>query len=125
MNGARALFELPEGGPYLLSHSVGALPRAARARLEAAVLRPWAAKGSDAWGDWLGAIDDFRAVLAGLAGGTMADYCPQPNLSAGLFRLLSALPPEPGRNILLASDQSFPSIGFAMGGLERLGYRLE
>ena len=31
----RDLFHLPSGGPYLLSHSVGCLPRRARAALEA------------------------------------------------------------------------------------------
>ncbi|WP_380873795.1 class V aminotransferase [Sphingomonas sp. DBB INV C78] len=125
MTGARTLFQLPEGGPYLLAHSAGALPLATRARLEATVLGPWGIKGSDAWEDWLGAIDDFRASLAGLLGGQAADYCPQANNSAALFRLLSALPPEPGRNRLVASEQSFPSIGFAMGALDRLGYRLD
>ncbi|ATQ42255.1 aminotransferase class V-fold PLP-dependent enzyme [Caulobacter mirabilis] len=124
MSDLRGAFEVPPGGPYLLAHSVGALPRAARAGLETAVLAPWSGKGGDAWGDWLGAIDGFRDALAGLLGGTAADYCPQPNLSAGLFRLLSALPPEGERREILASDQSFASIGFALKGLEALGFRL-
>lgn len=124
MSEARGLFEVPPGGPYLLAHSVGALPRAARARLESAVLAPWSEKGGQAWGDWLTAIDDFRSALAGLLGGAAADYCPQPNLSAGLFRLLSALPLEGERREILASDQSFASIGFALKGLETFGYRL-
>lgn len=122
---ARALFKIPDGGAYLLAHSVGALPRKALTRLESAVLTPWAEKGSDGWGDWLDAIDGFRGALAGLLGGEAADYCPQPNLSAGLFRLLSALPVAAGRPVLVASDQSFPSIGFAMAGLERLGFQLK
>src|ERR1700761_8496579 len=84
-------FLVPPGGPYLLAHSVGCQPVAARNALERHMLEPWAAKGGEAWPDWLAAIDDFRAALARLLGGAAADYCPQPNLSAGLFALLSAL----------------------------------
>lgn len=124
MTDLRARFEVPGGGPYLLAHSVGALPRAARAALEQAMLAPWSEKGSDGWPDWLAAVDGFRAALAGLLGGDASQYCPQANLSGALFRLLAGLPPKPGRNVVLASDQSFPSIGFALAGLERLGYRL-
>ncbi|OHT22026.1 aminotransferase class V-fold PLP-dependent enzyme [Edaphosphingomonas haloaromaticamans] len=121
----RALFDVPEGGPYLLAHSAGALPHAARSRIETAVLQPWAKQGAGAWDDWLGAIDEFRMGLAGLLGGVPAEYCPQANVSGALFRLLSAMPREPGRDILLASEQSFPSIGYAMAALAPLGYRLE
>lgn len=125
MTDIRSRFEIPGGGPYLLAHSVGALPRAARTSLERAMLAPWAEKGSDGWPDWLAAVDGFRAALAGLLGGDASQYCPQANLSGGLFRLLAGLPPEPGRDVVLASEQSFPSIGFALAGLERLGYRLK
>jgi kynureninase len=125
MTDIRSRFEVPGGGPYLLAHSVGALPLAARASLETAMLRPWAERGSDGWPDWLDAVDGFRAALAGLLGGEASQYCPQVNLSGGLFRLLAGLPAEAGRDVLLASEQSFPSIGFALSGLERLGYRLK
>jgi selenocysteine lyase/cysteine desulfurase len=118
-------FEVPDGGPYLLSHSVGCLPRAARTELEAGLFAPWATLGSDGWGDWLGAVDRFRAAAATLIGGKADEVCPQPSISAGLFALLSGLPREPGRDVLLASAHAFPSIGFAMGQFERLGYRLK
>jgi selenocysteine lyase/cysteine desulfurase len=117
-------FEVPPGGPYLLAHSVGCLPTAARGELETALFTPWAAKGGEAWPLWLSAIDDFRAGLAALLGGKAADYCPQPNVSAALFSLLSGMPRRPGRDALLLSDQTFPTLGFVMGQFERLGFKV-
>jgi selenocysteine lyase/cysteine desulfurase len=117
-------FEVPGPGPYLLAHSVGCLPASARARLDEALFAPWAARGSDAWDSWLAAVDGFRQSLARLIGANPTQICPQPGVSAALSNLLSGLPREQGRDILLASAHAFPSIGFAMAAFERLGYRL-
>lgn len=117
-------FEIPPGGPYLLAHSVGLMPRTARARLNAAVLDPWAQKG-DAWTDWLAVIDDFRCGIARIIGAQAKDICPQANVSTGLFALLSSLPRQAGKDVLLASAHSFPTIGFVMEQAERLGFRME
>ena len=119
------LFEKPPGGPYLLSHSAGLLPTAARGEFEAHFFTPWAAKPGESWPLWLNAIDDFRRALAGLLGGRMADYCPQPNVSAGLFALLSGLTLEKGRDRIVMSAQAFPSLGFVAQQAERLGFRFE
>ncbi len=118
-------FNIPDGGPYLLAHSVGLLPQTARARLDAAVLDPWAHKGGDAWTDWLAVIDDFRAGIARVIGARLEDVCPQANVSAGLFALLSGLPRQNGKDVLLASAHSFPTIGFVMEQAQRLGFRME
>jgi selenocysteine lyase/cysteine desulfurase len=115
-------FHVPEGH-YLLSHSVGCLPAGARARLERAMLDPWAEAGSDSWPLWLSAIDDFRGALAALLGGAADEYCPQPSVSAAVFNLISALP-RGERDVLLVSRHAFPSIGFALTGLEKLGWRV-
>jgi kynureninase len=122
---AQRLFEVPGPGPYLLSHSVGCLPRVSRDRLKADLLDPWASQGSDGWSTWLSAIDRFRAAVATLIGGDVAEICPQPSVSAALTAFLSGLKRQPGRDVLLASAHAFPSIGFAMRQLAPLGYRLE
>lgn len=121
----RAAFHVPGPGPYLLAHSVGCLPVEAAAALQRQYLEPWMHEGGGAWEAWLGAIGGFRAALAQLFGGRADDYCPQPNLSAALVRFIGALPaPEPRRCTWLAAEDTFPSMGFALGQLERLGYRL-
>jgi kynureninase len=116
-------FLTPGGGPYLLTHSVGCLPRAAHDALEAGYLQPWARDGGDAWPAWLERIDEFRAGLAGLFGGEPADFCPQSNLSSGLVKVLSSLPLEPRRPVLLAAEESFPSLGFVLDRAARRGWQ--
>jgi selenocysteine lyase/cysteine desulfurase len=122
---ARDLFEVPGPGPYLLSHSVGCLPRRSRERIARDLLDPWAAHGSDGWGVWLAAIEGFRGAVARLIGGEVAEICPQPSVSAALSNILSGLKREPGRDVLLVSAHAFASVGFAMRQLGALGYRLE
>jgi len=125
MNDARRLFEVPGPGAYLLAHAVGCLPTAARGAVDAALFGPWAAEGSDGWPVWLDAIDRFRAAVASLLGTRAELVCPRPGVSAALFSLLSGLPRKVGKDVLLASRYAFPSIGYAMGQCERLGYRLK
>lgn len=116
-------FLTPGPGPYVLTHSVGCLPRAAHAALEAGYLTPWAEHGGNAWPAWLERIDEFRAALASLFGGTPADYCPQANLSSGLAKVLSALPADPRRRVLLAAEESFPSLGFVIDRATTRGWQ--
>jgi len=119
------LFEVPGPGPYLLSHSVGCLPRGSRERINSDLLDPWGAQGSDGWGAWLSAIGAFRGAVAELIGGQISEVCPQPSVSVALGTFLSSLKRERGRDVLLASAHAFPSIGFTMRQLGALGFRLE
>jgi selenocysteine lyase/cysteine desulfurase len=118
-------FLVPGPGPYVLTHSVGCLPRSAAARLESHFLAPWREAGGDAWGTWLAEVERFRAALAALLGGAPAQYCPQANLSSGLSKLLGALPPPRGeRRTWLVAEDAFPSLGFVLRQGRRLGYEL-
>jgi kynureninase len=120
----RSAFHLPGSGPYALSHSVGCLPEAARVAVESGYLRPWREQGGGAWDEWLQGIEAFRIGLARLLGGDAASYCPQPNLSSALAKLLGALPRVSGRSVVLAAEDSFPSLGFVVQQARRLGYEL-
>jgi kynureninase len=116
-------FLTPGQGPYLLTHSVGCLPRAARDAFDASFIQPWAERGGNAWPAWLQQIDGFRAALAQLFGGAARDFCPQANLSSGLAKLLLALPtPHSGKSVLLAAEDSFPSLGFVLEQAQRHGH---
>ncbi len=131
----REQFHVPGPGPYALTHSVGCLPKRAVAALNQAFFEPWEAEGGGAWNAWLHAIGNFRESLARLLGGDAGDYCPQANLSAGLAKLLPALPALPAavghphaarvrgtRNVLLAAEDSFPSLVYQLQQANRSGF---
>jgi kynureninase len=121
----RSLFHVPGPGPYLLTHSVGCMPKAVELALREQFLEPWSTLGGDAWELWLAAHEAFREALAGLLGGSATEYCPQPNLSAGFATLLGSLPePHRRRRIWVAAEDSFPSLGFVLHQARKLGYEL-
>jgi kynureninase len=120
----RDQFHVPGPGAYALTHSVGCLPKRSSGALQANFLQPWQQQGGDAWPTWLAVIEGFRASLAALLGGSPADYCPQANLSSGLAKLLPALPPSKVRTVLLAAEDSFPSLAFVLERAGRLGLSL-
>jgi kynureninase len=116
---------VPGPGPYLLTHSVGAMPRTAMHAVYAGFLDPWIQQGGEAWPAWLRGIDDFCGALAALLGGRHTEYCPQPNLSAALAKLLPAFPrPSAGKIVWIATEETFPSLGFVMQLSGGLGYEL-
>ena len=106
---------------YLLSHSVGRPPRTVQDELARHFFAPWERGEGDPWPQWLGVIEDFRAALAQLFHSSSDNFCPQTNLSSTLRKIVSALPPQTGRNTILLSEDDFPSIGFVLQQAERLG----
>lgn len=117
----RDRFYLPPGAVYLKSHSVGCQPRAAEGLLSDRLLAPWRETG-EAWPQWLDAIDDWRAALAGLIGVEAHDLCPATNVSAGLSRYISALGQASDRRTILLAPSAFPTIGYVASGLEAAGW---
>lgn len=116
-------FHLPEGA-YLLSHSVGCLPKRAETSLHADYFAPWANAGGDAWPAWLAITDGFCEELAQLLHGSAEHFCPQTNLSSSLTKYLMSMPLDPNKNKVVMHQTAFPSLGFVVQGLENYGYQL-
>jgi kynureninase len=117
-------FNLPEG-MYLLSHSVGCLPKAAEQSLQERYLSQWQQLGGNAWPLWLGIIDDFCAELGKIIGADAKDICPQVNVSSGLTKYLQSLPRNPHKNVILMHASAFPSMGFVAKVLTDAGYKFD
>ena len=115
-------FHLPEGR-YLLSHSVGCLPKPASQSLENGFLQPWSTGGGAAWPAWLQTIEGFCEELSGLFDVQAADICPQQNVSAGFANYLGALPRE-GRTKVVMHADAFPTMGFVVKSLQAAGLEL-
>jgi kynureninase len=111
-------------GIYLLSHSVGRPPVGLRERVREQFFDPWEAGAGEPWSDWLAVFERFGAQLATLFNSEAANFCPQLNLSSGLSKILLGLPPGEGRDVLLLSEDDFPSMGFVLQQARRPGQQL-
>ena len=113
-----------ESGPYFLTHSIGPMTVKGRDYLSEHYLTPWEEKGGDAWPNWMTLLDRFTGALSKLTGGREDEFAHQPNLSAGLYKYLLALPcsDDPLKIVMHAS--AFPSMGFVVNALPSEGYEL-
>ncbi len=119
-----------QSGNYLLSHSVGLLPRTAPEVLQRAYFSPWQQQASEVWPHWLREIERFRRGLAAVFASHYTNFCPQVNLSSALAKIFSALPtpgyavPREQRPVLLLCEEDFPSLGFVLAKAALEHYQL-
>ncbi|CAA9309894.1 MAG: Cysteine desulfurase [uncultured Gemmatimonadaceae bacterium] len=121
----RAEFPILERSTYLVSNSLGAMPRAVPARL-AEYAEAWAGQGVRAWaqGWWQMplAVGDEVAPLIGAGPGEVAMVA---NVSVAQGAVLSALDYAPPRDTIVMSALDFPSVRYVFEGLaRRLGARI-
>jgi kynureninase len=121
----RAEFPILERTTYLVSNSLGAMPRAVPERL-AEYVDQWAERGVRAWADgWWEmpvSVGDEIAPLIGAPPGTVAML---PNVTIAQASVLSALTYAPPRDTIVMTDLDFPSVRYVYDGLaRRLGARV-
>ncbi len=129
-NATRAAFHLPKGIIYLDGNSLGAMPRAAAARVQACVTGEWGEMlitgwSKAGWMDLPAQLGDRIGRLIGAAPGTvvLGD-----TLSIKVYQALaSALEMNPKRRVILSDTGNFPSDLYMADGLVRTlgqGYAL-
>jgi kynureninase len=121
----RAEFPILERVTYLVSNSLGAMPRSVPARL-AEYANEWATQGVRAWarGWWEMplALGDEIAPLIGAGTGTVAMA---PTVTVAQAMILSSLEITPRRDTIVMSALDFPSVRYAYDELApRLGARV-
>ncbi|HEY0171247.1 MAG TPA: aminotransferase class V-fold PLP-dependent enzyme [Pyrinomonadaceae bacterium] len=108
----RREFPILEGATYLISHSLGAMPRRAHERLQA-YADTWATRGVRAWAEgWWEmplTVGDEVARIIGADAGTVAMH---QNVSVCQSLILSCFDttPETRRNKIVYSELEFPSV---------------
>jgi kynureninase len=110
---------------YLVSNSLGAMPRTVPERL-AEYAQQWATLGVRAWaqGWWTMpvSVGDEIAPLIGAGAGEVAMV---PNVSVGQAQVLSALDYGGGRDTIVMTELDFPSVRYVYDALAaRLGARI-
>jgi kynureninase len=121
----RGEFPILERTTYLVSNSLGAMPRAVPERL-AEYAREWAELGVRAWArgwwDMPVRLGDVVAPLLNAPAGTVVAH---PNVTIAQSVVLSALEYGGGRDTIVMSELDFPSVRYACEGLaRRLGARV-
>lgn len=121
----RAEFPILERTTYLVSNSLGAMPRAVEGRL-AAYAEEWAREGVRAWArgwwDMPVRVGDEIAPLIGAGAGELAMF---PNVTIAQAAVLSALDYAPPRDTIVMTGLDFPSVRYVYQGLaRRLGARI-
>lgn len=106
----RSEFPILENCVYLISHSLGAMPRATYARLQD-YAEAWATRGVRAWAEgWWEmpvTLGDEVARIIGADAGTVVMH---QNVSICQSLILSCFNPTPPRNKIVYSELNFPSV---------------
>ena len=106
----RSEFPILESAVYLISHSLGAMPRSTHERLQE-YADIWASRGvrawAEGWWDMPVTVGDEVARIIGADPGTVVMH---QNVSICQSLILSCLKPTPPRNKIVYSELNFPSV---------------
>lgn len=118
-------FPILDETTYLISNSLGAMPRGAADALDG-FAREWATRGVRAWeeGWWESAVEtgDLLAPVLGVPAGTVVMH---PNVTIASAVVRSCLDFQGSRNKVVMVDREFPSLLYLWGGARRLGADVE
>jgi kynureninase len=122
----RPEFPILERTTYLVSNSLGAMPRAVPDRL-AEYVDAWAELGVRAWGqEWWSKPIEVGNEIAPLIGAGNGEVVMVPNVTIGQATVLSAVDYAPPRDGIVMTALDFPSVRYVYEGLaRRLGARIE
>ncbi len=131
LRNCRDRFDLPEGVVYLDGNSLGALPKATKARLADVVQREWGEDLIRSWnctergGDWIGMPQRIGAKIAPLIGAARHEVIACDSVSVNLAKLIGgALAMHPDRNVVLSEPGNFPTDLYMVQGDARAEQRL-
>jgi kynureninase len=121
----RAEFPILERTTYLVSNSLGAMPRGVPDQL-AEYVDQWAELGVRAWASgWWDMPVAVGNEIAPLIGASPGEVAMLPNVTIAQTSVLSALEYSGGRNTIVMTELDFPSVRYVYDGLAtRLGARI-
>jgi kynureninase len=109
---------------YMVSHSLGAMPRGVQTRLQE-FARMWAERGVLAWSDgWWKMPITVGDVLAKILGAAPGSICMHQNVSVCESIIASCLDFSGRRNKVVYEEMNFPSVMYVWEERRRLGARI-
>jgi kynureninase len=121
----RSEFPILEDTTYLVSNSLGAMPRAVPEQL-AEYAEQWATRGVRAWAEgWWSMPVTVGDEIAPLIGAHAGEVAMVPNVTIAQAQVLSALDYRGGRDSIVMTELDFPSVRYVYDELAtRLGARI-
>ena len=121
----RSEFPILERSTYLVSNSLGAMPRGVPERL-AEYAREWGEYGVRAWArGWWEMPVEVGSEIAPLLGAGPSEVAMVPNVSVAQAAVLSAIDYAPPRDTIVMTELDFPSVRYVYDRLAaRLGARI-
>jgi len=116
----RERFRGLERNTWLVSHSMGAPPLAARAALEG-YWDAWADAGPEAWPGWLDRARTIADGIGAIIGAPPGSVSLMPNVSLGQAAIASSLHFGPERNEVVYEALQFPSLTYVWHAWQRYG----
>ncbi|HYY56595.1 MAG TPA: aminotransferase class V-fold PLP-dependent enzyme [Pyrinomonadaceae bacterium] len=122
----RSQFPILDKTVYLISHSLGAMPRQTFARLEE-YAETWATRGVRAWAEgWWDMPVTLGDEVARIIGADPCTVVMHQNVSICQSLILSCFDPEPRRNKIVYEELNFPSVMYVYEAHARDGrFRIE
>ena len=118
-------FPILETSTYLISNSLGAMPRGVRPAL-ASYVQQWEELGVCAWEEsWFMAAERVGNKVAPLIGAPAGSVSTHPNVTTASAVVTSCFDFTGPRNKIVCSELNFPSMLYLYGQQERLGAKLE
>ena len=111
-------------GIYLLSHSIGLPLKLAKGKSGDGFWQPWINADGAIWSHWLAQIELFREQLSRLLNSEKRNFCPQTNISSAVTKIIFSLAAPVNKNVILISEEDFPSVAFALQQSNCLGYKI-
>ena len=116
-------FDLPADTIYLDGNSLGALPKAVKSRVAEVVSQQWGSHLIRSWNDhqWIDLPTQVGEKIAPIIGADKGKVICCDSISVNLFKLLSsALSLNSERNVVLSTEDNFPTDLYMVQGLSEL-----
>lgn len=120
----RAEFPILDHTVYMVSHSLGAMPRGVYAELRA-FADAWADRGVRAWGEgWWELPITVGNMVGRIVNAPAGSVAMVQNVTIGVEAIASSYDWNGRRNKIVSTDVDFPSVLYLLEGLTRQGARL-
>jgi kynureninase len=116
----RKQFPILETSCYMISNSLGAMPRQVEDELME-YTKIWKTEGVEAWHEWFPFVDEVSSLLANLIGADAKDVTLVHNLTVASALIASCLDFTGKRNKVVYSELHFPTISYVWQGWKKYG----